>query len=358
MLARIDTFVPGARESISTPVSAACLLLAGLSLAACSEAPTPLESGKVSMSAIHLNAVGTPAQLVTGLQGASGSTIGPDGALFVTEGAVGKVSRVDPKTGEVTTFASGLPPAVLPIGGAIDVTFIGSTAYVLVTLVDDPFFPTGQINGIYRVEGRNSFTVIADLGAFNMANPPSTSFDLATGLLYAFEVFRGGFLVTDGHLNRVLHVTTDGEISVFRAFDNIVPTGLDVRGNQIYMAEAGPVPHLPEDGKVVRFGPRSTAVTEIASGAPLLVDVEFGRGHTLFALAQGIFGGGVPADPALPNTGSLVKVNGNGTFSEVVDELNLPTSLEIIRNTAYVVTLTGEIWTIDNIAGPPFGRSR
>ena len=49
------------------------------------------------------------ALLVTGLKGASGSTVGPDGALYVTEGAAGRISRVDPKTGEVTTFASGLP---------------------------------------------------------------------------------------------------------------------------------------------------------------------------------------------------------------------------------------------------------
>ena len=35
--------------------------------------------------------------LAMGLQGASGSTVGPDGALYVTEGALGRVSRVDPK---------------------------------------------------------------------------------------------------------------------------------------------------------------------------------------------------------------------------------------------------------------------
>jgi hypothetical protein len=28
---------------------------------------------------------------------------------------------------------------------------------------------------------------------------------------------------------------------------------------------------------------------------------------------------------------------------------------KIINNTGYVVTLGGEIWTIDNLAGPPFG---
>ena len=52
------------------------------------------------------------------------------------------------------------------------------------------------------------------------------------------------------------------------------------------MAEAGPVPHLPENGKVVSFGPKSATATEVASGSPLLVDVEFGRGHTLYALPK------------------------------------------------------------------------
>ena len=55
---------------------------------------------------------------LSGLQGAQGSTIGPDGALYVTEGAIGRVSRIDRHSGEVTTFASGLPPSLIGIGGA------------------------------------------------------------------------------------------------------------------------------------------------------------------------------------------------------------------------------------------------
>src|SRR5687767_7126284 len=97
--------------------------------------------------------------LVTGLEGASGSTIGPGGALYVTEGAAGRISRVDPKTGDVTTFASGLPSSIVGIGGAIDVAFIGSTAYVLVTLVG-PDVGGSDIVGVYRVDGPDSFTVI------------------------------------------------------------------------------------------------------------------------------------------------------------------------------------------------------
>jgi hypothetical protein len=297
----------------------------------------------------------TATRLVTGLQGATGSTIGPDGALYVTEGAVGRISRVDPQTGEKTTFASGLPRAIIGIGGAIDVAFIDNIAYALVTLVGSQF-GTSDVVGIYRVDGPNSFTVVADIGAFNLANPPTIPFPIAvpTGLQYALQTYGGGFLVTDGHLNRVLRVTLDGEITVFIPFDNIVPTGLEVRGNTVYMAEAGPVPHLPQNGKVVSFGPKSPTATEVASGARLLVDVEFGGGGRLYALSQGIFPvGSPPATPALPNTGALVKVNGDDTFTFITDGLDRPTSLEFIGNTAYVVTLTGEIWKIDGVSCQP-----
>ena len=294
--------------------------------------------------------------LDTGLESAKGSTVGPDGALYVTEGAAGRISRVDPLTGEVTTFASGLPPAIISIGGAIiggaiDVAFIDNIAYALVTLVS-PDVGGSDVDGIYRIDGPDSFTVVADIGEFNLANPPPTPFVVPTGLQYALQTYSGGFLVTDGHLNRVLRVTLDGEIAVLIQFDNIVPTGLEVRGNRVYMAEAGPVPHLPQDGKVVSFGPNSPTATEVASGAPLLVDVEFGGGR-LYALSQGIFpAGGDPGSPALPNTGALVKVNADGTFTVITEPLDRPTSLELIGNTAYVVNLTGEIWKIDGVRCP------
>ncbi|PYJ19623.1 MAG: hypothetical protein DME92_11875 [Verrucomicrobia bacterium] len=296
----------------------------------------------------------TATRLVTGLEGAMGSTIGPDGALYVTEGAVGTISRVDPQTGEKTTFASGLPPAIIGIGGAIDVAFIDNIAYVLVTLVNDPLFPSSDVDGIYRVDGPDSFTVVADIGAFNLANPPTIQFPyfIATGLQYALQTYRGGFLVADSHLNRVLRVTLDGEISVLIAFDNIVPTGLEVRGNTVYMAEAGPDPHVPQDGKVVSFGPRSPTATEVASGTPFLLDVEFDGGGRLYALSHGTVDPNIDPSNAVPYTGALVKVNEDGTFTVIMDGLDRPTSLEFIGNTAYFVTLTGEIWKIDGVSCP------
>ncbi len=309
------------------------------------------------------NACGEPntSLLVAGLAGSTGagSAVGPGGALFVTEAVAGRIARMDPRTGAVTTFASGLPAGNpgIGIGGVMDVAFIGSTAYALVTLVGSDVGGSDVV-GIYRVDGPNSFTVVADIGQFAIDNPPTIPFPygVPTGVQYALETFRGGFLVTDGHHNRVLRVTLDGEISEVIGFGDVVPTGLEVAGNTIYLAEAGPVPHDPADGKVVRFTPTAPNAVEVASGAPLLVDVEFGRGRTLFALAQGDFpAGGPPGAPAAPNTGSLVKANSDGTFSVVADGLNLPTSVEIIQNTAYVATLSGEVWQIDNISCPPYG---
>jgi hypothetical protein len=285
--------------------------------------------------------------IASGLEGASGSAIGPDGALYVTEGAAGRITRIDPQTGAKTTVASGLPPSIIGIGGAIDVAFIGNTAYALVTLVG-PDVGGVDIVGLYRVDGPNSFTVIADIGTFAIENPPATPFDVPTGLQFALQPFHGGFLITDGHHNRVLGATLDGTVSEVIGFGNIVPTGLALWGNQVFMAQAGPVPHVPADGKIVAFVPGDPFAGSVASGAPLLVDVEFGPARTIYALSQGDFPpGGFPGAPALPNTGSLVKADSDGTFTVVIDGLNLPTSLELVGHRAYIVTLTGEVWLID-----------
>lgn len=289
---------------------------------------------------------------VSGLASGSGSTVGPDGALYVTEGATGSVLRVNPRNGRVSTFASGLPP-ILPgpgIGGAMDLAFIGRTAYVLVTLVGSDVGGTDTV-GIYRIDGPSASTVIADIGAFSIANPPDTDFFVPSGVQYAMQRYGRDFLVTDGHHNRVLLVTLDGEISEFITFGNIVPTGLELLGPLVLMGQAGPVPHLPENGKIVAFGPNSPAVVTLGSGAPLIVDVEFGSGRRLFALSQGHFTPGNPeGSPADPNTGALVALRQDGSLDVVVDGLNQPTSLEFIDDTAFVVTLGGEIWKINKVS--------
>ena len=323
------------------------------------------------LALLPLAATAQPYLLAEGLQGTSGSTVGPDGALYVTEGLTGSISRVDPWTGEITPYATGLPLAnqLIPgsgLGGPVDVVFVDGVAYALVNLVGGclgiPELPDNE--GIYRMEGPDDFSLFADLGAWSRDNPPSFDFliDLPCGVPYAMEPFRGGFLVTDGHHNRVLWVSPDGLISEFKGFGNVVPTGLEVHGKTVYLAQAGELPHEPEDGsKVISINAQSLATTDVGSGAPLLVDVEIGLGRTLYALAQGQWTGFFspnPGSPADPLTGSLSRINADGSFTEVAGGLNLPTSMQFIGNTAFIVNLAGEIWVIEDVSAPPFGRGR
>jgi hypothetical protein len=301
-------------------------------------------------AAHHPAAAPTPTLLASGLAGGLGSTVGPGHKLYVTEPRAGRIAQVDTETGAVTTFASGLPqqnPAI-GLGGVMDVAFVGQTAYALVTLVGSDV-GGGDTVGIYRIDGPHSFTVVADIGSWATAHPPATDFFVPSGVQYAMERYRGGFLVTDGHHNRVLRVGLDGAISQFRAFGDIVPTGLAVRGDRVYMAEAGPIPHLPANGKIVSFDATSP-VTEVATGGPLMVDVELGRGQSLYGLAQGHWSDTDPGTPADPNTGELLLANDDGTFTHVAGGLDRPTSLELIGDDAYVATLAGQVWKVADVS--------
>jgi hypothetical protein len=308
--------------------------------------PIALPAAADAGGALHAS---TPVLLAS--VGGSGSTVGPDGALYVPVPQTGEVFRVDPRTGAAAMYASGLPPqlAAVGLGGAMDVAFLGHTLYALVTLVGSDVGGADTV-GVYRMDGPSSFSVVADIGAYAQGNPPDTDFFVPTGVQYAMQPYLGGFLVTDGHHNRVYRVTLDGRVRELATFGNIVPTGLDTLFGLVFMSEAGPVPHNPEDGKIVAFWPPRPRPVELASGAPLLVDVEFGHGIRLYALSQGHFTEGQPEGaPADPNTGTLERVELDGSMTTIASGLNQPTSLEIIGSTALVVTLGGEIWRIANI---------
>jgi hypothetical protein len=299
----------------------------------------------------------------------SGSTVGPDGALYVTDSTDGRIQRIDPWRGTVTTYADGLPLQIAGVvgGGVADIAFRGRTAYVLVTgvsefwteLIGSPNAPAAE--GIYRLDrvgsGTTRATLIADIYTWSEGNPPANSnFFVPGGYTYAMEPYGRGFLVTDAHHNRVLRVRLNGEISVFKDFaENLVPTGLERVGPFVLVGQAGPVPHTPETGRAVALWRAGGPVLPLASGAPLLVDVEVGPRHRLYGLAQGDWPyegqEGKEGFPAAPNTGSLMLANRHGQFRSVVSGLDRPTTFEFIGETAFVVTITGKVLRISGLGG-------
>lgn len=280
--------------------------------------------------------------LATGLGGTVGSTVGPDGWIYVADGVAGTVTKVHPRSGATRLVTSGLPTRVAPIGGAMDVAFRGHTAYVLVTLVG-PAVGGSSIDGIYRIDGPRAQTVVTDIGSFATAHPPTTDHAIPSGVQYAMTPHRAGFLVTDGHHNRVYYATTSGAVSEVETLGDVAPTGITTWHHRVYMAQAGRVPHVPGDGRVVRLGLRTRTTEHVAAGARLAVDVA-AQGRRLYALSQGTFpAGGQAGDPALPDTGALLRVNRDGSMTRIAEGLDRPTSMQVIGRRAYVVTLDGEI---------------
>ena len=331
------------------------LFIAVAGLAAATVAPTVSAHDRGGPVVTRLAEFGTD-DFVTG------STIGPDGALYVTDGNAGEVLRIDRREGTVSTYATGLPPKAFQgqdIGGPVDVAFLGRTAYVLVTLVSgaifgEPFGDPEAKNGLYRIERDGTHTLVADIGQWSVDNPPQPAFFVDTGVHFAMEPHRGGFLVTDGHHNRVLWVDRHGSIHEVATFGNVVPTGLETTAGHVFVTQMGPIPHLPEDGKVVAVR-EGREPREVASGASMLIDVERGPRGRLYGLSQGQWDGVGEGSRAEPDTGRLVAVGRHGDLTPVVDHrgqelvLDRPTSVEFVGNTAYVVSVTGVVYQVDGL---------
>jgi hypothetical protein len=290
----------------------------------------------------------------------SGSAIGPDGALYVTNGIKGTLVRIDPETGAAKVVGRGLPPRFIDIGAAMDVAFIGDRAYVLVSVAGVAVGGPDDVMGIYRLKRNGRFSVFADLGTWSTNHPPTDpDWFVTQGVQYSMEVWRKGFLVTDAHLARVIRIGRTGRIRELVGFGSTdrVPLGLEVADGTIYLSTAGPIPHVPSTAKinVVRPNGSVRVVGRWAADYPgnrgLALDVEHDRGQ-LYGLLQGYWNlDPTPENegfPAKPSTGEVVAVQADGTFRTVVRGLDRPTSLELVDGVGYVVTFTGKVLRIED----------
>ena len=130
----------------------------------------------------------------------TGSTIGPGGALYVTDGVAGAVLRIDSRSGAVTLFADGLPPSFPRVrhwrtSRCRVRGWHGVCARDPVSgkLGEEPFGDPEAKNGLYRIERDGSNTLIADLGQWSVDNPPEPACFVDTGVHFALETYRDGF---------------------------------------------------------------------------------------------------------------------------------------------------------------------
>lgn len=288
----------------------------------------------------------------------TGSTIGPDGALYVSKNVDGTVQRVDPATGAATLAGSGLPKRVIEIGGAMDVAFLDGRAYALVSIAGKNAEAPDAVMGVYRLGDDGTFSLFADLGSWSEAHPPvDTDWFLSQGVQYAMTVWDGTLVISDAHLGRLLQVDAAGAINELMAFESTdaVPIGLTVRDGELLVATAGPVPHRPDTSviRVVADGAMGEEAgrwsTDYEGNLGLLIDIATADDGTLYGLLQGHWDGGEEGSPAAPNTGALVRVDDARHFEVVADHLNQPTSLAISGSTAFVATNVGTLLKVSGL---------
>lgn len=284
-------------------------------------------------------------KIATGLEGSFGATIGPDGALYVAESGKGAIARIDPDTGKKTYVAEGFPAS--EEGGLTDVAFLGDELYALTSGVDPD-----AVVGVYRIGAKGKPEVVADLGAFSKKHPVGFADAGPTGNPFSLEALNSvELLVVDSNHNRLLIVNRlTGEISQLAQYNNIVPTGTSAADNVLYVSQIGAFPHADADGRVWAVTLPEGDTSLVASGVPFIIDVEKGPSSRLYALSFGTQPDEPEGPPADPFSGKLLLVNDNGTFTVLVANLTMPTSLDISGDTAFITTLGGDVLRIENIS--------
>ena len=330
-------------------------------------------------------------QLVGNLISPRGMVIGPDGFLYVAEagtggdmavgtgdnasksGLTGRISKIDLATGTRTTVAANLPSNAGSDGSAVGpaaVAFLGNQLYYVQTHAGTAYgFPATTPTGVYKVNSNGTVTLVADLGAFNIANPVN---DVKSGVQQDIEiggnpysmVSRDGALwIVDGNQNQLDKVTADGTITRVTEFPgHPVTTGIAYNdGGPFYVANLAQFPFNASDSHIRQVGYPSGATSIVAGGVSSLTGLAFGPGGSLYAVnfANQAADPFTAPLPWAPFTGTLYKVDvSTGTFTPLVTGFMATTAIVFNGNTAYISNLgvvnpmlpPGEIWQIDNVS--------
>jgi hypothetical protein len=294
----------------------------------------------------------------TGLNNPRGLKFGPDGNLYVAEAGTGgtmstvglceqvvfpvgpylgsptggRISKID-WNGTRTTITDQLPSSQAneiiggDVEGVADVAFVGNTLYALLAGAGCSHGVPTVPNGIVKVEPNGSWTMIANLSAFQMANPvahPEPGDFEPDGTWYSMINVRGDLYALEPNHGELVKVTTSGDITrvvdISAELGHIVPTAIAYHGN-FYVGNLHPFPISGGASKIYKINP-SGNIKEDVDGLNAVLGLVFDKKARMYVLEMTV-GAPFPA----PGMGRILRVEPNGQKSVIATGLSLPTGM-------------------------------
>jgi hypothetical protein len=233
------------------------------------------------------------------------------------------------------------------VSGVADVAFIGNTLYALLAGAGCSHGLAGTTNGIIRVNPNGTWTLVADLSAFQRAHPvanPNPGDFEPDGTWYSMVAVRGKFYAVEPNHGELDVITTDGQITrvadISATQGHIVPTSVAYHGN-FYVGNLNTFPITPGSSKVLKITPSGEVKTADASFTTVL-GVAFDQEGYMYVLENTT----VPGLPT-PFTGKVLRVTDDGV-EEIATGLFLPTAMTFGPD--------GHLYVSNMGFGPPVGE--
>ena len=294
----------------------------------------------------------------TGLNNPRGLTFGPDGQLYVAEGGIGGTNSTDgqcdqvippvgPYTGSndgarivrinhsggIESVAEDLPSSQTAatqgslVSGVGDVAFVGNTLYGVLAGAGCSHGVGSTPNGIVKVHHDKTWELIADLSAFQKANPvanPEPGDFEPDGTWYSMISLNGDLFALEPNHGELVRVDTKGNISrvvdISASQGHIVPTAMVFHNGNFYVGNLDPFP-ITGNSSVYKITPAGD-ITVVATGFNAILGIEFDKAGGMYVL-ENTTGNPFPT----PGTGDVIRIDHNGARRAIVTGLNLPTAM-------------------------------